>query len=75
VSTFDFVELLLVGEAVFLLTRDFFSIAICAFSRIDLTALRNTLVQTDGQTRFHTKDIVKPRKRYRGGDQGDAAKP
>jgi hypothetical protein len=33
VSTFDWVELFLVAGAVFLLTRDFFSIAICRFSR------------------------------------------
>jgi hypothetical protein len=32
VSTFDFTDLLLVGAAVFLLTRDFFSIAILVFS-------------------------------------------
>jgi hypothetical protein len=54
-STFDFVSLLLVGAAVFLLTSDFFSIAIFAFSRINLTALRNTLVQADGQTTRHAK--------------------
>jgi hypothetical protein len=40
VSTFDFVDLLLVGVAVFLLESDFFSMAI-AVLRIDLTALRN----------------------------------
>jgi hypothetical protein len=32
-STFDFAPLLLVGVAVFLLVRDFFSIAIVIFSR------------------------------------------
>jgi hypothetical protein len=32
VSTFDFTDLLLVGAAVFLVTRDFFSIAIVVFS-------------------------------------------
>jgi hypothetical protein len=32
VSTFDFVDLLLVGVVAFLLTRDFFSIAILVFS-------------------------------------------
>jgi hypothetical protein len=50
VSTFDFVDLLLVGVAVFLLTRDFFSIAILASPGFDLSALRFALEQAEGQT-------------------------
>jgi hypothetical protein len=60
VSTFDFVDLLLVGVAVFLLTRDFFSIAIFGFSSVNLTALRNTQVQADDQTKLHARHLQNP---------------
>src|SRR5271156_6479890 len=49
VSTF-LVDLLLVAGAVFLPARDFFSIAIVLSPSFYLTALRSTLVQTNGQT-------------------------
>jgi hypothetical protein len=49
VSTF-LVDLLLVAGAVFLLTRDFFSIAMGVLQVFNLTALRITLVQTACQT-------------------------
>jgi|ERR1700678_4524159 hypothetical protein len=76
VSTFDFVDLLLVEVAVFLPTRDFFSIAIFGFSSIDLTALRNTLVQADDQTKLRTRQSSKPPKtRVRQGDRVRAAFP
>jgi hypothetical protein len=47
VSSFDLPEVL---GAVFLLTSDFFSIAIVVSPDFNLTALRITLVQADGQT-------------------------
>jgi hypothetical protein len=59
VST-DFVDLLLVVGAVFLPARDFFSIAIFGFSSIDLTALRDTLVQADDQTKLQARHSSKP---------------
>jgi hypothetical protein len=58
VSTFDFAVLLLVAGAVFLLARDFFSMAIM-FLRFYLTALRISLVQVRSQTRSVPTTIVK----------------
>jgi hypothetical protein len=76
VSTFDFVDLLLVVGAVFLPARDFFSIAIFGFSSIDLTALRTTLVQADDQTKLRTRQSSKPPKTtVRQGDRVRAAFP
>jgi hypothetical protein len=46
------------------------------FSRIDLTALRNTLVQANGQTKLQTPAIFKtPETTVRQGDRGRAAFP
>jgi hypothetical protein len=76
VSTFDLADLLLVVGAVFLPARDFFSIAIFDFSSIDLTALRNTLVQADGQTKLRARQSSKPPKTtVRQGDRVRAAFP
>jgi hypothetical protein len=58
VSTFDFAVLLLVAGAVFLLARDFFSMAIVV-SPVYLTALRIPLVQVESQTRSVHATIVK----------------
>jgi hypothetical protein len=60
VSTLDFEDLPLAGVAVFLLLSDFCSIAIVVLLQVfDLTALRNTLVQAEGQTLNHRPTIVK----------------
>ena len=58
VKPFDFAELLLVAGAVFLLARDFFSMAIM-FLQFYLTALRISLVQVESQTRCLPTTIVK----------------
>ena len=58
-STLDFEDLPLAGVAVFLLVSDFFSIAIVVLLLVfDLTALRNTLVQAEGQTLHDRPPIV-----------------
>jgi hypothetical protein len=59
VSTFDFADLLVVEVAVFLPTRDFFSIAIVLSPGFHLTALRSTLGQPDGQTACDLSPILK----------------
>jgi hypothetical protein len=59
VSTLDFEDLPLAGLAVFLLLSVFFSIAILVCSKFNLTSLRGTLVQAEGQTLHHASPMVK----------------
>jgi hypothetical protein len=59
VSTFDFAVLLLVAGPVFLLARDFFSMAIVSFSSFYLTALRIPLVQAENQTQLVPGETLK----------------
>jgi hypothetical protein len=62
VSSFDFAELLLVAGAAFLPTRDFFSIAICGFSRFLFNCFTQYLVQAERQTSRDPAEIFKPLK-------------